>query len=101
MAKFIDKIVNYFTSDKVLHFLVGALIVAQFEVFAANPSGWFWPFIGVILVAVLSFLKEKYLDDEFDLKDIWAALAGAFIEVWLLIIRMWFFSDVPFGGFNL
>lgn len=100
MKNFINKIVSLVGTDKVIHFLVGALIVSQFEVFAAKPSGWIWPFIGIILVGLLSFAKEKWLDETFDIKDIWAALLGAFLELWSLIIRMWFFGDIPFGGFN-
>lgn len=88
-----DKIVSLFHgTDKLLHFLVGALIVSQFEVFE-----WYWPLIGLVVVVVLSVIKEL-LDDKFDFADILFAFGGGLVELWSLAIRTWIFCDVAWGG---
>ncbi len=88
-----NKIIALFGgTDKLLHFLVGMLIVAQFEIFA-----WYMPLIGLAVVAVISVIKEL-LDDEFDFNDIMMALIGGFVELWSLTLRFWFFTDTSWGG---
>lgn len=69
---FIDK----FGVDKMLHFLGGALIVAIF-----SPFGWGGVLSGFVLMLILSFIKEKYLDSVYDNKDIIAATLGGIVSV--------------------
>ena len=92
--KILNKLASYIGVDKILHFLVGALIVAQFEIFE-----WYWVLIAIGIVAVLSVVKE-FLDSEFDWKDIFAAMCGAFTQLFILILKMWFFCDIPYGGLS-
>lgn len=68
--KLVDKIINKFGTDKVLHFLGGSLITAQCSIF-----GWWGILVGVILTFVISVIKEK-LDTFFDWKDIISAMIG-------------------------
>lgn len=68
---FINKIVNKIGEDKVLHFLVGALITAL-----QSPIGWIGVLIGAVLVLGLSVLKEYTLDEKPDIWDIVAAACG-------------------------
>ena len=83
MNKFIEKI----GMDKVAHFGVGGLITALFTiVFIMQDMGslifspWrmmLYPFIGAIITAVVSVIKEKLIDTQPDWKDIYAALIGS------------------------
>ena len=68
----IDKIINKCGTDKVLHFLVGAWITSMF-----SPFGWLGIIIGTVTMLILSFIKEIWLDDVFDKKDIIAACIGS------------------------
>ena len=83
MKKFIEKI----GMDKVAHFGVGGLITALFtialiaqdmDIFIIQP--WrmiFYPIIGTVVTAFLSFFKEVLLDEVRDWKDLYAALIGS------------------------
>lgn len=78
--KLIDRIRQTIGDDKLLHFLVGALVTA-------------WGFIGNVtagvlcffLVITLSYVKEM-LDDSFSFKDIGYALLGGLISSILTLI---------------
>ena len=72
--KFIDNIVNKFGADKVMHFLGGALLTAFFAFFGFYPA-----IAGVIVTAVVSFVKEAFFDEKFDASDMYAALLGSVI----------------------
>ena len=81
--RFTDWIVEKIGSDKIMHFLGGAWITSLF-----SPIGWFGIIIGVVLILTLSFIKEQYLDSEFDFNDIIAAAIGCMTSTllyWLLI----------------
>lgn len=69
--KLTDLIVKHFGSEKVMHFLGGAWIVAL-----ATPFGWWGVLIGFIIAMLLSFAKEQWLDDNFEWCDILAACLG-------------------------
>lgn len=69
-----------FANDKIMHFLGGAWIVSVF-----SPIGWWGILIGTIIMLVLSFVKEKYLDDVFDWKDILAAGIGSVVSILLYL----------------
>lgn len=83
--KLTNIIVNHFGSDKVMHFLGGAWIVAL-----ATPFGWRGMLIGFIIVMLLSFAKEQWLDDIFEWYDILAAFLGcvATVIIYLLILLL-------------
>ena len=74
--KLTNIIVNHFGSDKVMHFLGGAWIVAL-----ATPMGWWGVLIGFIIAMLLSFAKEQWLDDNFEWYDILAAFLGCIATV--------------------
>ena len=79
--RFTDWIVNKLGNDKVMHFLGGAWITSLF-----SPIGWFGILIGVIITMILSFIKEQYLDTEFELKDIIAAGIGCIVSTILYLL---------------
>ena len=69
--------------DKILHFSIGGFIVALFTIVATLQEGVIdattiaFPFIGLIPVAIFSWLKETMIDDEFSWMDILASVLGA------------------------
>lgn len=69
--------------DKILHFSIGGFIVALFTIVVTLQEGIInattiaFPFIGLIPVAIFSWLKEIIIDDEFSWKDILASILGA------------------------
>ena len=76
--------VEKFGTDKMLHFMGGALMVA-----VLSPFGWWGVAIGFILMLVLSFVKEQWFDSIFDKKDIIAATLGSIVAIILYaIIRL-------------
>ena len=74
--KLTDFIVKHFGSDKVMHFLGGALIVAL-----ATTFRWLGVLIGFIIAMLLSFAKEQWLEDNFEWCDILAAFLGCIATV--------------------
>lgn len=79
--KVINNIIAKFGEDKVMHFMGGGWITSLF-----SPFGWIGILIGVILTLVLSIIKEKFLDEFFDKKDIYAAMIGSGISVIITVI---------------
>lgn len=59
--------------DKVLHFAFGGWAVS-----VASPFGVLAMAIMFAIIMILSIVKEKYLDEEFDSGDINAAFLGCF-----------------------
>ena len=74
--KLVNNIIEKFGIDKVLHFLVGFGIVCSFSSF-----GWIGIIIGFVVMLALSFVKEIFLDEVFDIKDIFAACLGGVLSV--------------------
>lgn len=74
--KSLDKLINKVGNDKVLHFLVGAIITMM-----GYPFGLLGVVIGLFVVLVLSALKEYVFDDEADIMDIVAGLCGSVCAV--------------------
>ncbi len=70
-----DKLVEKFGADKLLHFLLGWVIVSM-----GSPFGYIGIVIGVILVGILSIIKEYKLDTANDTKDMIAGILGAVIS---------------------
>lgn len=76
--------------DKVLHFLVGSLIVAMASsighVFLGFTGFLVASFLMIPVVYAVSYYKEKRLDDHFDALDIKAVMLGAGIVVILNVL---------------
>ena len=80
--KIVNKIIDRFGVDKVLHFAFGGWIGAKF-----NETGIVLAaVIGILFVGIVSIIKER-LDSKFDWKDIVAAMLGGLLELvsWYLI----------------
>lgn len=78
--KIINKLVEIYGADKLLHYAVGGWLTAIGSLF-----GWIGLIIGFILVVVLSFIKER-LDDKRDKKDILAGVLGGITMVIIYLI---------------
>lgn len=69
--------------DKIAHFGIGGIIGAAIAIFitlAIGDYGWVvgvYPFVSHAIVFILSFIKEKFLDDEFNWLDILASVLGS------------------------
>ncbi len=79
--EFINKIIEKVGIDKVLHFVCGGWITSIF-----TPFGWCGVVVGTIYTFIISVIKEKYLDDHFDWKDIIAAMLGCGVSIILYLI---------------
>ena len=87
--KALNTLISHYGADRFLHFFVAALIVAQTEFcYTEYPLA---PVYALGFVAVIAFLKELLLDDQFDFKDFWFSIIGALVELVLLIARSNFF----------
>lgn len=67
-----NKLVEKFGADKLLHFLLGWVIVSM-----GSPFGCIGIVIGTILACFLSIIKEFKLDAVKDMKDLIASILGA------------------------
>lgn len=69
--------------DKIAHFGIGGIIGAAIAIIvtlAIGDYGWMvgvYPFISHGIVFILSFIKEKFMDDEFNWLDILASVLGS------------------------
>ena len=69
--------------DKIAHFGIGGIIGAAIAIIvtlARGDYGWVvgvYPFISHVAVFILSFVKEKFMDDEFNWLDILASVLGS------------------------
>lgn len=69
--------------DKIAHFGIGGIIGAAYAIvitLAIGDYGWVvgvYPFISHAVVFIISFVKEKFLDDEFNWLDILASVLGS------------------------
>lgn len=69
--------------DKIAHFGIGGIIGAAIAIvitLAIGDYGWVvgvYPFISHAIVFILSFAKEKFLDDEYNWLDILASVLGS------------------------
>lgn len=78
--KIINKLVERYGADKLLHYVVGGWLTAIGSLF-----GWVGLLAGFVLVVVLSFVKEG-LDDKRDRKDILAGVSGSLTMVTIYLI---------------
>ena len=69
--------------DKIAHFGIGGIIGAAIAIvitLAIGDYGWVvgvYPFVSHAIVFILSFIKEKFMDDEFNWLDILASVLGS------------------------
>ena len=69
--------------DKIAHFGIGGIIGAAIAIvitLAIGDYGWVvgvYPFVSHVVVFILSFIKEKFMDDEFNWFDILASVLGS------------------------
>lgn len=82
---FINTNINKYGIDKVLHFLVAAFLTSL-----VSPMGVVAMLTMSVLLMIVSYVKEKYMDAEFTKDDIKFALYGIitsfilYIPIWLL-----------------
>lgn len=80
-----DRLIDKYGIDKVLHFICGALIVelvTMCGVLYADFEGCFiGSLIGMVVVYLISIIKEKWLDDYYDQLDIEYAMMGSISAV--------------------
>lgn len=86
-----NKLIEKIGIDKIAHFGIGGLICAliTFVVMLQEGGeiGWWclaMPTIGSIIVFIVSWMKEKVIDDEFNWYDILAAMIGC-ITVYIAV----------------
>lgn len=95
-----DDILARYGADKALHFLAGALIVALASVAGLlffRGTGLIVGALTAILVTfILSYYKEKRLDERYDVLDIKAAMLGAGLT-FILVMLMFFLYAVING----
>ena len=69
--------------DKIAHFGIGGIIGAAIAIIitlAIGDYGWVvgvYPFVSHAIVFILSFIKEKFMDEEFNWLDILASVLGS------------------------
>ena len=69
--------------DKIAHFGIGGIIGAAIAIIvtlARGDYGWVagaYPFLAHVIVFILSFIKEKFMDDEYNWLDILASVLGS------------------------
>ena len=78
----INQVINYCGLDKCLHFFVGAWMIAL-----VSPLGIWWMIGAMIIVLVLSIIKEMFMDSMVDIKDIISGLFGALFSflIWIIM----------------
>lgn len=69
--------------DKIAHFGIGGIIGAAIDIvitLARGDYGWVvgvYPFVAHAIVFILSFVKEKFMDEEYNWLDILASVLGS------------------------
>ena len=69
--------------DKIAHFGIGGILGATIAIIitlARGDYGWLagaYPFFSHVVVFILSFAKEKFMDDEYNWLDILASVLGS------------------------
>ena len=91
-----NNIINKIGIDKILHFLVGAVItftvnvLAVFQESVINTVSIGLSVIGVIVATMAAFLKEYIIDEQANIKDILATILGAIFAFIVCAIGVWF-----------
>ena len=74
--KLTDKLTQMIGQDKLLHLLVAALFVSQFD-----DYGFWFGLLALIVVSGFSYAKEKLLDKTEDWEDMQFAVLGGVLEL--------------------
>jgi len=91
-----NNIINKIGVDKILHFLVGAVITFTINVLTIFQEGIInnvsigLSVIGVIVATIAAVLKECIIDEQIDKKDIIATVIGAIFAFIVCAIGVWF-----------
>jgi hypothetical protein len=80
--KLTDKLVEKIGADKLLHFFVAAWVVSECKAFGIGVGCIAW-----IVVMMLAFVKEKWLDDFLDASDMLWSTLGGFASLILMVIK--------------
>lgn len=81
--KILNSLISKFGgTDKVLHLFLGGWLTSQFDAYGAGIG-----LIGMLVAVGLDIIKEKYLDESFDLMDVVATFVGCAIELMLWGVR--------------
>lgn len=85
--KHLTSFINNVGIDKCLHFLVAFSFVLVFllygVVFGKAPAGWGgW---ALFIVVGLAFVKEKFIDKDFDFVDVWATFMGGALAMLMYV----------------
>ena len=81
--KFIDNIINKIGHDKVIHFSQAGWLTQIGGLF-----GLIGTIVAPIVVMLFGFLKEKYLDEFFDKKDMIANIVGCSVATIINILSL-------------
>ena len=76
--KLTDKIIETIGYDKLLHFFISAWLVSEGKAYGIDVAVFIW-----LLVWMLSFIKEKYLDNKLNYWDVWFSVLGGGISLFL------------------
>lgn len=78
-----NKLIEKIGIDKITHFSLGGLICSLLTFIVmlqeGGEIGWWclaMPTIGTVVVFIVSWVKEKVIDEVFTWSDIWAAMLG-------------------------
>jgi hypothetical protein len=76
IEKNITTIINELGMNRLLHFFVGAFAVAM-----VSPLNLYWVIGMAIVVIGASYVKERFIDKVFDIKDFIASILGVLIAM--------------------
>lgn len=79
--KLTDKLVEKIGYDKMLHFLLASWFVSECKAYGIGVGCIAW-----IVIVVLAFVKEKWLDDFFDARDLLWSAFGGFASLVLMVV---------------
>ena len=79
--KLMNKLVEKFGADRLLHFFVAAWIVAECKSYGVAPM-----LLGFVVIVFLAVVKEYVLDKTGDYKDILCSMLGGVFSILLFIV---------------
>lgn len=80
--KLTDKLVEKVGVDKLLHFFVAAWVVSECKAFGIGVGC-----IGFLVIVVLAFVKEKFLDKFFSASDFLYSALGGFVSLAFMVLK--------------
>lgn len=82
-AKFVENV----GIDKILHFLVGMVVMSLFSGYSFECN-----LLGVFMALIAGVVKEQFIDNEIDGEDIIATAMGGVVAAMLFSVRLAFFG---------